>query len=428
MLSLRKNMFALLVALLLPTTCVAAGKAVGPIEQGIKAALADVDQPAKPAMTAAKVVRVEKEWTIMTFINGKNNLEKYAYMDVNEMEMVGSDDKTNVVVELGVPSGSKRMLVVKDNDFKTITSPAVATFTKADMGDYKHLIDFIKWAKATYPAKHYMVNVWNHGAGWLKGAKNKGISYDDETGNHITTVQLGQALAAVGGVDIYSSDACLMQMAEVVAELAPYAKYIVGSEESEGGDGYTYNTFLTNLPSDPKELAVHCAKMANENYSSDSTQSVIDTSKMDKFPVMMDKWVGTVMANLSTTTVKMMARQSQAYAYADNKDLVDFMSKLNVSVAEAVDAQVAELRASKAPESEIAKVEKQKTRIAKAGDNLLEYITKDLIVANFTSENMKKSHGLAVYIPNYAMDKSYADLQWAQNSKWPDFLKWMNAK
>jgi len=47
-------------------------------------------KPAKPS----------KEWTIMVFINGKNNLEQYGLKDVNEMEMVGSGDKVNVVVEL----------------------------------------------------------------------------------------------------------------------------------------------------------------------------------------------------------------------------------------------------------------------------------------------------------------------------------------
>ncbi|HOX22685.1 MAG TPA: clostripain-related cysteine peptidase, partial [Elusimicrobiales bacterium] len=308
------------------------------------------------------------------------------------------------------------------------------------MGDYKHLIDFVKWSKANYPAKNYMLIVWNHGAGWLKNAKNKGISYDDETNNHITTVQLGQALAEVGGVDIYASDACLMQMAEVVAELAPYAKYIVGSEESEGGDGYNYATFLDNLPSDPKFVAIQCAKMADAGYSRDSTQSVIDTSKMEDFPAKVDAWVGTVMANLSTTTVKNLARQTQSYAYSDNKDMGDFVQKLNAAIAGAYEEEIAALRApTKEGEEdslgekirkqfEIAKKQSQLKRITKAGDKFLEYMTTQLVISNFTSENMKKSTGLAVYIPNYGMNKDYESLQWAQGTQWPAFLKWLNAK
>ncbi|NLO91015.1 MAG: hypothetical protein GX410_03345 [Elusimicrobia bacterium] len=426
---LKNKTLALVLALALPSTALAAGKAVSN-DLGFKTTMEAAEAPAMPAMEKIASKNTVKDWTIMVFINGKNNLEKYGYMDVNEMEMVGSTDDKNVVVELGVPSGSKRMLIVKDNDRQNITSPAVQTIAKADMGDYKHLADFVKWAKATYPAKHYMLTVWNHGAGWLKSKQSKGISYDDETRNHISTPQLAQALAMVGGVDVYTSDACLMQMAEVVTELAPYAKYVVGSEETEGGDGYTYNTMLTDLPSDPKEVALHVAKTANAYYSSDATQSVVDTSKVEKLPAALDAWTETVMTNLSTGAVKNIARQTKSYAYADNKDLVDFVTRANGAMTSAYEAQIAELSARNddASTREIAKLEGQIKNITKAGDKLVQFLTSELVIGNFTSSNMKGSNGLAIYIPNYSTDKNYAELQWAQNSKWADFLKWMQAR
>ena len=64
--------------------------------------------------------------------------------------------------------------------------------------DFRKLADFGKWAKEKYPAKKYMMVVWNHGDGWLKNkpaaTDNKGISYDEETGNHLTTPELAAAL------------------------------------------------------------------------------------------------------------------------------------------------------------------------------------------------------------------------------------------
>jgi len=426
---LKNKTLALVLALALPSTALAAGKAVSN-DLGFKTTMEAADAPAMPAMEKIANKNTVKDWTIMVFVNGKNNLEKYGYMDVNEMEMVGSTDDKNVVVELGVPSGSKRMLIIKDNDKQNITSPAVVTIPKADMGDYKHLADFVKWAKETYPAKHYMLTVWNHGAGWLKSKQTKGISYDDETRNHISTPQLAQALAMSGGVDVYTSDACLMQMAEVVTEIAPYAKYVVGSEETEGGDGYTYNTLLTDLPSDPKEVALHVAKTANAFYSSDATQSVVDTSKVEKLPAALDSWTETVMSNLSTGTVKNIARQTKSYAYADNKDLVDFVTRANGAMTAAYEAEIAELSARNddASAREIAKLEGQIKNITKAGDKLIQFLTTELVIGNFASSNMKGSNGLAIYIPNYSTDKNYAELQWAQNSKWADFLKWMQAR
>jgi len=65
-----------------------------------------------------------KEWTVMVFVNAKNNLESYGLKDVNEMEMVGSTDKVNIIAELGRISGyssedgdwtgCRRLYVTKD--------------------------------------------------------------------------------------------------------------------------------------------------------------------------------------------------------------------------------------------------------------------------------------------------------------------------
>jgi hypothetical protein len=223
------------------------------------------------------------EWTIMVYVNGKNNLEKFAIGDLNEMEMVGSNSKVNIVVELGRMDGyddsngdwktTRRYYVTKDNNTATIGSKMLKDLGSIDMGDYKNVIDFGKWAKAAYPAKKYMLIIWNHGSGWEKGMEQritKGISYDEETGNHINTPQMGQIFKGIGGVDVYGSDACLMQMAEVDYELKDSVQYIVGSEETEPGDGYTYNTFLGPLIAKPamtpEELGLAAVKSYGDHY------------------------------------------------------------------------------------------------------------------------------------------------------------------
>ncbi|MCK5583956.1 MAG: hypothetical protein KAI33_09200, partial [Elusimicrobiales bacterium] len=75
-----------------------------------------------------------KNWTIMTFINGKNNLEIAGLFNVNQMESVGSDKNMNIVVELGRMkgqegdvdvdgdwTGSRRLYVMKDKDDEKVT-------------------------------------------------------------------------------------------------------------------------------------------------------------------------------------------------------------------------------------------------------------------------------------------------------------------
>ncbi|MCK5357206.1 MAG: hypothetical protein KAJ48_02325, partial [Elusimicrobiales bacterium] len=173
--------------------------------------------------------KIEKEWTIMVFMNAKNNMEKYGLKDVNEMEMVGSSDKVNIIVELGrvkkysISNGNwkeaRRYYIEKDANPNEITSPVVKEFINVNMGNWRRLASFGKWVKKNYPAKHYMLIVWGHGSGWEKTDKSmpdKGLSYDYETGKHFTTPELGRAIEKIGKLDIYGSDACLMQMASVV--------------------------------------------------------------------------------------------------------------------------------------------------------------------------------------------------------------------
>ncbi|MBI4655783.1 MAG: hypothetical protein HY746_03435, partial [Elusimicrobia bacterium] len=46
-----------------------------------------------------------KEWTIMAYINGNNDLEHRAIEKVRDMENAGSTDKVNMVAELGKMKG-----------------------------------------------------------------------------------------------------------------------------------------------------------------------------------------------------------------------------------------------------------------------------------------------------------------------------------
>jgi len=358
------------------------------------------------------------EWTIMVFVNAKNNLEQYGLKDLNEMEMVGSTEKIQVVVELGRIkgydssdgdwTGSKRYLVAKDNNTSKISSPVVQTIKKTDMGDYKHLVDFAKWAKTNYPAKRYMLIVWNHGSGWtLQSVTSKGISYDDETGNHITTVQLGAALKEIGKVEIYGSDACLMQMPEVDYEIKDSVDYIVGSEETEPGDGYTYNTFLEKAnASDMTPLAVGKAAVNayTEHYANageGATQSLVKASALAGFVQALDAWTEAVIASGDKTAVKNAAKSALSFAYADNKDLNHFVSLVNASISGA-DAKA-------------------------KGKALMDYLAAELVKHNKTaSSQFADAAGLAIYVPN-SYNGNYDELAFAKESKWPAFIKWLAA-
>ena len=385
------------------------------------------------AETVADATRAgQAEWTIMVFVNGKNNLEKFALRDVNEMEMIGSTDKVNVVVELGRMAGFdssdgdwkgvRRYLVKKDNDLNKITSPVVQDLGRVDMGDYKAAIDFGKWAKANYPAKRYMFIFWNHGAGWIKSKglySAKGISYDDETNNHMDTPQMAKVLKDIGGVTVVGSDACLMQMAEVDYELKNYVPYIVGSEETEPGDGYTYDLLLGPLVKNPTMEGPTLARTAVDGYSNhyDSqsggyTQSFVYSNALPQFTSLVSAFATEVMNANDAEAAKYARDNAIKFAYAENKDLYDFVRLL---------------------------VSKSNNQNVKAkGQALMNFITRNLVGHNRTKDDpgswwsaaneLTRAKGIAIYIPSKEVPSTYMELQWAKASNWPQFVKWLASK
>ena len=361
--------------------------------------------------------KVDKEWTIMVYVNGKNNLEPYALKDMNEMEKIGSTDKVNVVTETGLISGygtlpwtgTARFLIKKDADTNKVTSPILQNLGKSDMGDYKNVVAFVKWAQTNYPAKHYMLVVWNHGAGWIKSRSpevTKGISYDDETGNHINTPQMGLMMKAIGKIDVYGSDACLMQMPEVDYEIKDFVDYIVGSEETEPGDGYTYDLLLGPLVKNPTMSSMELGKLAVNAYADhygtqDHTQSLVSSAKLNGLVAPVNAFVKAAMAANEKALIKTAMSGAQAYAYAENKDLWHFLSLYSASSKDA--------------------------NVKAAAKALQTYLTGDLVLLNRVNANYSDSHGLAIYMPNYT-NSSYNALAWASASQWDEFIAWYSAK
>lgn len=301
------------------------------------------------ALAEGQVEQPEKDWTILIFLNGHNNLSSYGVTDVNEMETVGSTDKVNVVVQLAqTESMTRRYFIEKDSDTSEITSPVAMDMEKrVDMGDYRELVDFVKWGVANYPAKKYFVTVWNHGGGWhRKGLSIRDISGDDYTGNIITTEQLGVAMSEIATylgrkIDIYGSDACLMNMLEVGAEMSDSVDVMIGSQDLEPGQGWPYGDFLYALKSSPTEDPLQLGKILTDKFvnsysggsqgSRDVTLSTIDLRHMDQFLISL--------RNLSSEIVQLPKEQhvsilsaiesSEAFYYMDYRDMGQLFNKLS---------------------------------------------------------------------------------------------------
>ncbi|MFA6434760.1 MAG: clostripain-related cysteine peptidase [Elusimicrobiales bacterium] len=366
-----------------------------------------------------------KEWTVMVYMNGKNDLERYALRNLNEMELVGSNQSVNMVAEIGRMNGqkddshndgdwtgSRRYYITQDSDRNRVASEVAQFIPNADMGDWRHLVDFAKWARKNYPARRYALIIWNHGTGWVTDKRlktGKGISYDDETKNHISTPELGAAMRTIGKVDILAYDACLMQMAELIYEVNGYADYVVGSEEIIWGSGLHYSVILKAFAKSYTSEEVVCAmgRVYYDFYSAKdrekttkATLSAVRMSALDEFVSAFNAWTEALLASSKGLQIKRKIYSARAYTTNDNKDLYD----------------VARLAAEADPQG----------AVAEKGLAMMRVIKDKLIVSHF-STGPDADHGLAIYLPANRYNENYDQLAWAHATRWARFLKKLNA-
>lgn len=287
---------------------------------------------------------------MMVFLNGNSNLDPFGAMNINQMEMQGSTKDMNIVVQWGslASKTTKRLYIEKDNDPSKVTSPVVYEVPDLDMGNKQTLKNFIAWTAKNYPAKKYFIAVWNHGGGWHftnSAASNDvfhptDISWDDKSGNKITTEELGEVMhdaAKVFGhkVDVYASDACLMSMIEVAHEMSGAVSVFAGSQENEPGEGWPYHRLLKKWQAKPKASALDVGRFLTESYGEEynatETRATFSAIDMAKLPNLV-KAMRMLGPKLTTTADRNLLRREVQKAVRFNEpsyvDLGDALQRI----------------------------------------------------------------------------------------------------
>ena len=282
------------------------------------------------------------EWTVIVYSDADDEiLEGDVWFDVNEMELVGSNEQMNIVVQLDRAEGAfdgdgnwtdtRRYLIKQDNDVNTITSPVVESIGEADMGDPQTLVNFVTWAIQKYPAKKYILIMSDHGAGWANGfsdlSSNSTLSLPEIT-NAVAQVQ-----QSMGGqkFEIIGFDACLMGMIEVYGSLYPYSNYMIASEEVIPATGWSYTAWLQRLAQNPavsgrevsdyiistyivEDTALTMTRPAAEitQIEADTTLSAIDSARVPELINAMNQFIATL-ANVNQEWVAQGREYTRSY-------------------------------------------------------------------------------------------------------------------
>ncbi|MBN2353077.1 MAG: putative Ig domain-containing protein [Spirochaetales bacterium] len=303
------------------------------------------------------------EWTILVYLDGDNNLEQFAFDDINEMEysdLRGTGVKLIVLMDgiSGYYSGTSaftdtRLFEIQYDSAGYSASTGIIsrqlastelglTTTAAEelnMGDPTVLSNFINFGKTAFPADNYAVVLWDHGSGWrasssapkrldgnralaLPGFNGgglppkpatgsstvKAVCLDDTSGDIMYTQEIGTGLAGKG-VGIVCFDICYSAMMEIAYEIRSSVDIMIASEETVPGTGYVYDEVLnafkvtSRTTADFYNAAVS-AYAAEYSASDGTTISVIDLSEIGNVMTALNAFSTALYNACSTNSIR----------------------------------------------------------------------------------------------------------------------------
>ncbi|MDD2715897.1 MAG: clostripain-related cysteine peptidase [Candidatus Wallbacteria bacterium] len=273
-----------------------------------------------PALCADSTTTVAKwsAWTVMIWMDGDNNLEPYAIRNMNQIEKGFVEDRgLRVVVQLDRITGydtsngnwtdTRRFLIKHDSDEANIGSTMLQDMGEINMGSGTELNNFISYCVTNFPARKYMLILWDHGYGWIDQGLDtqetdvirtqlvRSVCADSTNRDELTLTEIYNSLSFFKErtgqkLDILGFDACLMQMLEVAYQFEPWVDYIVGSELPINVNGWPYEK-LINLPCfnmgiKPLDFAKAITQYFNEYYATagvgSSTLSCLATKNLNE--------------------------------------------------------------------------------------------------------------------------------------------------
>ncbi len=171
--------------------------------------------------------------TVFLYLDG--SFEKEAGFGTRYLESmldIPESDDVNILIETGGCDSWKND-VVKGNyaqrfELSNQLLTEVYRKPKCNFADPFEFADFLTWGVSNYPADKYVLIMYDHGGAW------RGNTRDDEYDSCMMSLpDITYALQKSG---VHFEDiiynCCLMSSVEVAAAMAPYADYMIGSEES----------------------------------------------------------------------------------------------------------------------------------------------------------------------------------------------------
>lgn len=230
----------------------------------------------QPSASIASSLRAPSEtWAIYWYICG-SDLETdsgFATDDLLEMLDISLSENVSVVIQTGGAYEWQNDVVSSDYSQRFVYDKdgleEVDRLPIQNMGEPDTLTDFLQFCVAKYPADRQAVIIWNHGAGSIGG-----IACDEQFDmDSLTLGELYEAFSTVANgtssplFEVVGFDACLMATIDTAWVLEEFARYLVASQETEPGFGWSYDGILSALVDDPSMDGESLGKIICDTYA-----------------------------------------------------------------------------------------------------------------------------------------------------------------
>lgn len=336
-------------------------------------------------------------WTVLAFLNGKNNLSRETRANLKEMRANIPNGVTFVCQagflrkKKGVERGEVERIVLSPSSRleKHFPMPGCTS-----MGTAHNLVKFMKWGIKNFPARHYLLIVGNHGEGFV------GVSCDDLSKKMFSIPSLQKGLKEVKkdtGVapDIIFFDACHMGQAEVLAQLNGTAKFAVATEEEIEAMGCPWKEILKVFKTARGKSSEEISREIVESIGKDEArrkkarlkESVYQMAalRMDRGKKILEAMDTLASAFLSSSipggaivkviqATRRFDNGGKKRPYRDFRDGKDFAEK-------------------------IIRSKKIKNEAVKSAARKFKLQIERTVIANHQGKRMKRAHGVSIYLP-----------------------------
>ncbi len=371
-------------------------------------------------------------WTFMLYLAGDNNLGGTLQETVDDLERVANNPNVNIVVLYDSwLNNDTRLYHLTYNTVSGINAlpiPVGWNPGELNMGDPQTLIAFVDWARASYPAQHYLLAMADHGRG------TSGIAWDSTSGpeeNIRAYGQLGGALNTVTltgthKLDVLYLDACLMGMLEDAYEVKGSVDYLVASENL-GWSVFTYDQYVSGVGSTttPRQLAQHIADTYfSALYGYPGTVAALDLSVIANVGTATDNLAQVLRSYLSpATSAQLIALRGSTQVFdSRNYNVIDPLDDEYIDLyhfADLISTNITSPTVQSAAQA-------VKTAITDAV--VAEHHQSGTDVWSQNYWNLAGAHGLSIYFPprsggwDYINYVSGGNWQFTGQTAWDQFL------